>query len=367
MPQTLSDETKALLALHLVEGLSSRSTSALLDQFGTARAVLEAGPSDWAQIPYVNGSVVEKIQAIQTGNALTDEVRLLDELGVELLLRGQSGYPAGLVELAGTPAVLYMRGNYSEVDDKAVALVGSRRCTGYGRRLAEQFATGLVRAGYTVVSGLARGIDGIAHRAALEAGGRTIAVLAGGLSKIYPPEHDALARDVEKAGALLTEAPLKRPPLPNLFPARNRLISGLSRAVVVIEAAAKSGALITASHAAEQGRTVLACPGPVDSEASAGCNNLIRDGAILARSVDDILEELEGIKAAVPERPKSVPAPKLDGLEKQLWDLLQEKPRHIDDLTQGLEVPLPKVAGALMLMEMHKHVRRLPGNMYERV
>ncbi|HEV8062862.1 MAG TPA: DNA-processing protein DprA [Gemmataceae bacterium] len=364
-PSTLSDEARALLALHLVPGLGSRLTSALLERFGSAQAVLGAPPSQWLEIPYLGHKVVEHMAAARDGKAVTGEIALLEKHDVQLLIRGQANYPPDLGQLPDPPPVLYMRGTLLEADRKAVALVGSRRCTAYGRRLTEQLATGLVRAGYAVISGLARGIDGVAHRAALHAGGRTIAVLAGGLSKIYPPEHADLARDVQAAGALITESPLLMEPMAGMFPARNRLISGMCRAVVVVEAAARSGALITASHAADQGRHVLACPGPVDSLASSGTNALIRDGAILARGIEDVLEELEGVKVAKPA--STTPAPNLEGLHKQLWDLLGDKPRHIDDLVESSQVSLPQVAGALVLLEMKKHLRRLPGNLYERV
>jgi DNA processing protein len=365
LPSTLSDETRALLALHLVPGLGPRLTAALLERFGSARTTLGAPPSQWQEIPYLGHKVVEGMAAVRDGKSVAAEIELLAKHGVQLLVRGQGDYPPDLAELPDAPPLLYMRGTLIEHDRKAVALVGSRRCTAYGRRLTEQLATGLVQAGYCVVSGLARGIDGVAHRAALQAGGRTVAVLAGGLSKIYPPEHADLARDVQTAGALITESPLLMEPMAGMFPARNRIISGMSQAIVIVEAAARSGALITATHAAEQGRHVMACPGPVDSLASSGTNSLIRDGAILVRGIDDILEELEGVKAS---KPLSVAvAPRLEGLHKQLWDLLNDKPRHIDDLVEAANVPLPQVAGALVLLELKKHVRRMPGNIYERV
>src|SRR5207247_2643174 len=177
---------------------------------------------------------------------------------------------------------------------------GSRSCTSYGRRIAERIGHDLARAGWTVVSGLARGIDGAAHRGALQAGGRTLAVLAGGLSRIYPPEHQDLAAEVAASGALLTEAPMRMEPMAALFPQRNRIISGLSRAVVIVEAADKSGALITARLAAEQGREVFAVPGPVDSAASAGSLHLLRQGAKLVRNADDILEDLHALPALDP-------------------------------------------------------------------
>jgi DNA processing protein len=246
-----------------------------------------------------------------------------------------------------------------------VALVGSRQSTSYGRRIAERLAGDLIRAGFTIISGLARGIDGIAHRAALKAGGRTVAVLAGGLSKIYPPEHTELAREVETAGALVTEAAMRMEPMAAMFPARNRLISGLARGVVVIEAAAKSGALITARHAAEQGHPVFAVPGPLDSPLSAGSHHLVRQGAILIRGAEDILEELEGVKS--PVRPaESPPQVEMDDVQRRIWQFLQEGPRHIDEMVQQLQLSLPQISGALLSLEMRKAIRRLAGNKYER-
>jgi DNA processing protein len=223
-------------------------------------------------------------------------------------------------------------------------------------------------------SGLARGIDGAAHRAALEAAGRTLAVMAGGLSRIYPPEHTDLARQIEASGAVLTEASMNQEPLAGLFPVRNRIISGLSKIIVLVEAAQKSGALITASHAGDQGRTVMAVPGPVESASSGGCHELIRKGAVLCRGVEDILEELHGVSAmavaeklgasAAPPVP-SGPPPGLDETQRRIWEMLTEA-CHLDQLVQRLGLAVPQVSGALTMMEMRKAVRRLPGNRYER-
>jgi DNA processing protein len=216
-----------------------------------------------------------------------------------------------------------------------------------------------------VPSGLARGIDAAAHRGALKASGRTLAVLAGGLSCIYPPEHADLALEIQAAGALISEASMAMEPLAALFPNRNRLISGLSLGVVVVEAAERSGALITASRAGDQGRTVFAVPGPVDSAASGGTNDLIRKGAILIRSADDIREELEGVQAgAAPVLAE--PSPALDEVQMRVWQFLAEKLRHMDELTRHLGLAVPEVARTLMVLEMKKVVRRLPGNVYER-
>ena len=221
----------------------------------------------------------------------------------------------------------------------------------HGRKIAERLASDLARAGYVVISGLARGIDGVAHRGALKAGGRTLAVLAGGLSRIYPPEHADLADEVAASGALLTESSMRMEPMAVMFPARNRLISGLSRGVVVIEAA--------------QGRPVFAVPGQADSPASAGVHELLRKGAVLVRGVEDILEEFEGVRPTV-KSVKQEPRTVLDETERRIWEFLQDQPKHIDQMAQQLRLPVGQLAGTLLMMEMKKLVRRLPGNQYER-
>ncbi len=234
--------------------------------------------------------------------------------------------------------------------------------------MAERIASGLCRAGYTVVSGLARGIDGVAHAAALKAGGRTIAVLAGGLSRIYPPEHLTLADQVAGSGALLTETSMRQAPQAGMFPARNRLISGLSLAVVVVEAHERSGALITAKHALDQNRDVFAVPGQADSMASAGCLRLLREGAKLVRNVDDILEDLAGIGSPVSaqvSKPAETP-PELPLLEANVYAALESTPRHVDQIAAQLSMSIPKFSRTLMQLELKRLVKRLPGNQYER-
>jgi DNA processing protein len=281
---------------------------------------------------------------------------------------GFPGYPEALATIANPPHLIYCRGSLEARDARAVAIVGSRGCTGYGKRLAERLAGELARAGFAIVSGLARGIDGAAHRGALQAGGRTLAVMAGGLSRIYPPEHHELAEQVEKAGALLSEAPMDLDPLPNMFPARNRIISGLAQAVVLVEAAQKSGALITAEHAALQGRPVFAVPGPIDSDASAGTNALIRHGAILCRGAQDVIEELSGLVGMTSAGATASPAtlPTLDPVQQQICDYLEGQARHLDEIVQALGLSVPRLTGLLLTLEMKRIVRRLPGNRYER-
>jgi DNA processing protein len=376
MTDPLSDNVRDLLTLCLVPGVGPRLTAALLERFGSAAAVLRASSAELSAIPFITPRLAESIQQASQRADAAAELERMEKHGVRLIALGSSEYPPSLANINDPPYLLYVRGALTAADANAVALVGSRHCTDYGRRVAARLATGLVRAGVTVISGLARGIDGTAHRAALEAGGRTLAVLAGGLSRIYPPEHADLARQVEASGALLTEAKMDQGPLAGLFPVRNRIISGLAKVVVIVEAAEKSGALITAHHAAEQGRTVMAVPGSVEVASSGGANDLIRKGAVLCRSVEDILEELHGVSALVAAEKKAAsaaatspapsgPPPGMDEDQQRIWEELTEA-YHLDQLVQRLKLSVPQVTRALMMLEMKKVVRRLPGNRYER-
>lgn len=376
MAMPVPDAVRDLLTLSLVPGIGPRLTAAMLERFGSASAALRASVADLSAIPYLTPRLAESIRCAMDGVETTEELERMERQGVRLLAWGDAEYPPSLATIDDPPYLLYVRGALTQADANAVALVGSRHCTDYGRRMAARLAMGLVRAGITVISGLARGIDGAAHRAALEAGGRTFAVLAGGLSRIYPPEHADLAREVEASGAVLTESKMEQEPLAGLFPVRNRIISGLSKVIVLIEAAEKSGALITAHHAADQGRTVMAVPGSVEAASSGGTHELIRKGAVLCRGVEDVLEELHGVSAvAVSDRNAAsaadskpiptTPPPGLDESQRRIWDALTE-PRHLDQLVQGLGLSVSQLSGTLLMMEMKKTVRRLPGNRYER-
>ena len=369
MNEPLAPEVRALLTLHLVPGIGPRLTAALLERFGSAEAVLKARSHELCEVSHIGAQLAANVRAAIERADVDAELTRMAEHGVRLLALGTPEYPAALAKIPDPPQLLYVAGTLEAADDKAVALVGSRQCTPYGRRVAERLAADLTRKGYTVVSGLARGIDGAAHRGALKAGGRTLAVLAGGLARIYPPEHTDLAAEVRAAGALLSESAMAMEPMPGMFPARNRIISGLCRAVVVVEAAEKSGALYTAEHAGEQGRAVFAVPGPVDSAASGGTNALIREGAVLVRSAADIVEELEGIAPLVEKpsvEPPAVAPTGLDPLQQRIWDFLADGARHGDELAQQLGLSVPEIAGALLVLEMRRAVRRLPGNRYER-
>ncbi|MCE9533430.1 MAG: DNA-processing protein DprA [Planctomycetes bacterium] len=376
MPTPPTEELRDMLALTLVPGLGPRLTAALLERFGSAGGVRRATLEELGNVHHIGEKLARSFhESLRKANVDT-EVSLVERFNVTLLGWGMPDYPKPLSSIDDSPYMLYVRGEIRPTDANAVAIVGSRQCTPYGKRMAEKFASGLVRAGFTVVSGLARGIDGAAHQGALSAGGRTIAVLAGGLSAIYPPEHDELAKAVEASGALVSETPMGMQPLRGMFHARNRLISGLSRAVVVIEANDRSGALITARHAAEQGRELFALPANVDSPTSAGSLKLLRDGARPIRDLDDLLEDLNGIAAAPatlfsdPEpTPRKSPAlekpAEMEPLPSRIWDLLFE-PKPIDELVRELSLTIAELSRLLMTMELKKQVRRLPGNIYER-
>jgi DNA processing protein len=367
--ETLPDELHDRLALALVPGLGPRLTKALLERFGSAAAVRGASADDLRSVPLIGAKLSAAFAAALQSVDVQRERELLHRYDVRLVPIEDEEYPARLKSIADPPGLLFVRGELVRADDRAVAIVGSRQYTAYGRRAAEQLAGGLARAGFTVVSGLARGIDGFAHRAALKASGRTVALLAGGLARIYPPEHAELADTIADAGALATETPMQVPPQPGMFPARNRLISGMSIAVVVVEAHERSGALITARHAAEQGRDVFVVPGTIDSSASAGCLKLLREGAKLVRGVDDVLEDIDGLAArqtkTAPPKATAPPA-EMDQPSRAVWEFLGAGPQFIDDIARGLVVPIPELTSLLMRMELKRLVRRLPGSQYER-
>lgn len=365
----LSAEERDFLALHLVTGIGPRLTAALLERFGSPSAIRSASREELMEIPYLGAKIAGQLQAAWENPDIDAECSRLEKFGVALCRFGAPDYPAALATVAAPPQLLYIKGALEARDEQAVAVVGSRACSSYGRRIAERLGHDLARAGWTVVSGLARGIDACAHRGALQAGGRTLAVLAGGLSRIYPPEHTDLAAEVAAAGALITEAPMTMEPMAALFPARNRIISGLSRAVVIVEAADRSGALITARLAAEQGREVFAVPGAVDSVASAGSLHLLRQGAKLVRNADDILEDLQALPALDPIASASSappgPPPNLDETQRRIWEALEE--RHtVDELSRQVQLNTGELSRHLMTLELKKLIRRLPGNWYER-
>ena len=366
-----SEDLRDLLCLTLVSGVGPLTSRALLDRFGSATKVLDASLSKLKSVDGVGPKIAEKIATARQDNDAAAELALCRSAGVVLIPRGHADYPPPLQDIPDPPALLYLKGTYEPRDQIAIALVGSRRSTPYGVRIAGKLAASLARVGITVVSGLARGIDGAAHRGALNAGGRTIAVLANGLGNVYPPEHEELAAEIVSAGALVSETPLRQEPIAGLFLQRNRIISGLCLGIVVVEAAPRSGALSTARHAMEQNREVFAVPGPVDSLASQGCHRLIRDGAKLVETVEDILEELgplvREVKASREEPGIRHPGELvLSDQERMVLAWLDDDPKPIDALMMGSGMTPSQVMATLSILEMRRLVRRLPGPCFVR-
>ncbi|MCH8828392.1 MAG: DNA-protecting protein DprA [Planctomycetes bacterium] len=360
-----NQELLAALRLTLVPGLGPRTRTVLLNRFGSSVAVLQAGIDELRSVSGVGKKLAQAVNERLSKSDAEQELTRCREMGVDLILQGDSLYPRSLSEICDPPEPLFCRGTLLADDQLAVAIVGARRCTLYGRQQAERLASGLARAGITVVSGLARGIDAVAHRAAMEAGGRTISVMATGLASVYPPEHADLADEIARQGCLLSESPLGQAPVPGLFPQRNRIISGLSLGVVIVEAARRSGALHTARHAMEQGREVFAVPGRIDSLASEACHDLIRDGVTLVRGVDDILEELGPLTQPVKRSDdKQVHVPrelKLNEQEREILDHVTLEPQHIDEILRNTEMESSRVLATITVLEMKRLIRRLPG------
>jgi len=359
------EELVDALRLCLVSGVGPRTRKSLLERFGAPGAVLAAAPSQLREVEGVGEKLARHIVEAQEKIDVEAEIALCRQRGIDILIERHSAYPRALREIHDPPGVLFVRGKLKPSDALAVGIVGTRHGTQYGLRQAERLAGALARAGLTIISGLARGIDAAAHRGALAAGGRTIAVLAGGVMNIYPPEHDRLADEVAAHGALLSETPPRATPLSGMFPQRTRLISGMSLGVIVVEAAERSGALITARHAMEQGREVFAVPGNVDSRASRGCHRLIRDGARLVESADDVLEELGPLVEAAPQpdgQPIHHPAELLlNELERQVLSAIGGEATPIDRIVAETGLPVPQVLATLSVLEMRRVIRRLSG------
>lgn len=366
------DALLALLRLSLVDGIGPRLSQALLERFTTAEAVFEASEYELREVEGIGPKLASAIRRAADDVDPQAEWELARRHGAHFLRRGASGYPTMLAAIPDPPLVLYVQGTILPQDAVAVAIVGSRHATHYGTTQAERLAGGLARAGVTVVSGLARGIDSAAHRGALAAGGRTIAVLGSGLAKLYPPENRDLATQIVAQGAVISEAPMLAEPIAGAFPQRNRIISGLSSGVVVVEASDRSGALITVVHAIEQGREVFAVPGPVDSRMSRGCHHLLRDGARLVETVDDVLNEL-GPLIAPAEQPDGPAIHKpaellLNDHEKLVLQVCGEgRATSVDELIGASGLPTPQVLTIVSVLEMRRLLRRVSGNAVMRI
>jgi len=366
---TDQQRVRAYLRLHLAEGIGAVTFRNLVETFGGVVAAADAGPGRWRQVEGVGPRKVQALSEV-TDELIDTELAAVAEAGATILCIEDEAYPAALKTIHDPPPVLYALGRLRATDAVAMGIVGSRRCTHYGAEQAERFGQVLGRAGFTVVSGGARGIDTAAHRGALAAGGRTVAVMGCGLSTFYPPENADLFRRIvdEDAGAVVSEIPMGRGVESRNFPKRNRIISGLSLGVLIVEAARRSGSLITAREANEQGRAVFALPGRVDSPLSHGTNALIRDGVTLVQNLDDILDQLGemGEKMVVEEAPDAAIPAGLTETEQQLLTALGTVERSLDELVRATETPSGAAASAMTMLVLKGLVVQRPGNVFAR-
>lgn len=359
------------LQLTLTTGVGPRTLEALLDRFGSASGALQASPQDLAEVEGVGVVLSRRIRSSEFRDQALCVFSLCEESGIRILYPWELEFPRLLRELPDPPMLLYVRGEFGPSDALSIAVVGTRGATQYGRSQAERFARSLARAGLTIVSGLARGIDAAAHQGALEAGGRTIAVLGSGVAEVYPPQHAELGERIAAGGVLVSEMPPGAKPKKGMFPQRNRLISGLSLGTIVIEAAERSGALITARLAGEQGREVFALPGLVSSANSRGCHRLIKDGAHLIQDPEDVLEELgpmvEGVSLAPEETVRHPAELQLNEQENAVLQAIDVQPTDINAIVVASGLPVPRVLSTLSVLEMRRLVRRISGQLVQRL
>lgn len=353
---------KYYLGFSLTPGIGPMRLRRLLEHLGSPEQAWNAPVEELIRAGLDDASIAALLET-RRRLSLDDELGRIHRLGITLLTWEDTGYPERLRHIYAPPPVLYLRGMLDPVEPM-VALVGTRRPTPYGREVARRLAGDLARNGVTVVSGLAIGIDTEAHQAALAAGGRSVAVLACGLDRVYPPNNRRLAEEIVAHGALVSDYPPGTLPEPRNFPPRNRIISGLSLGVVVVEAGERSGALITCDFAAEQGREVFAVPGSIFSPTSRGCHDLLAQGARLVRGVEDILEELHLTRAAEQQEVRQI-VPE-NAVEATLLGLLSSEPLHIDELGLQSDLPISLLSSTLTLMELKGLIRHVGGMHYVR-
>jgi DNA processing protein len=369
------------LKLIRAEGVGPKTFVRLLKQFGTVERVMGASIHELTKVKGIGNRTAESIARTRDNFNSDKELELASKLGVWLLTLDDKRYPPALKSIYDPPPVLYVKGDFKRSDSLAAAIVGSRRCSNYGMEQSSRFSHFLSGAGFTVVSGMARGIDTAAHRGAISAGGRTIAVQGCGLKNIFPPENQKLFQSISENGACISELPLEYEPLSENFPARNRIIAGLSIGIIVIEAALRSGALLTAKAALAYDREVMAVPGRIDSPMAKGANQLIKDGARLIDSVEDVMEAIgvvgQGLSEyagnAVKKAEKDVEMPLFDmsrlnltDAEKGVYECLEAQPLHIEELIAVSGVAVGKVNASLISLRLKGLIKDLPGNMYKK-
>lgn len=356
---------EALVGLNLVGGIGSVRLKKLLEYFDKPENILKAAEEKLMAVSGIGKEIAHKITTLRQED-LSKELKLARELGLEIIAKDDLDYPSNLKQIYDPPIILYVKGRLIQEDDRALAIVGSRRASLYGRACAEKFATELAQQGITIVSGMARGIDTCAHRGALNSLGRTIAVIGSGFKYIYPEENKELAQEIARNGAVVSEFPISAPPLRQNFPRRNRIISGLVLGVLVVEAARNSGALITADFALEQGREVFALPGELTSRNSFGTNGLIKQGAKLVSCIDDIMEELDLARRCEKEPDK--PVNRIENItdDSGLYELFSESPINLDEIAMLTKLDIPRISDILVKLQLQKLIKQLPGKQFIR-
>jgi len=364
------------VVLNLISGIGYIRFKALCEKFGSADSILNAKYKDLINIGNIGTKLAEKIVNWEKTVDLEKELNLIKKSGVKVLTICDDKYPYQLKETPDPPLCLYIRGELKAEFSNSIAVVGSRRITSYGREMTQFLTSSLAYAGWHIVSGLAYGVDAAAHQATIDSSGITTAVLGGGLARLHPQDNISLARNIiEKGGAVISEFPMELSPTRRTFPMRNRVISGLCCGVLVIEAGVKSGSLITAGCALEQGRMVFAVPGRANSPLSKGCNKLIKDGAILTENLDDILKEFEflpGILSCINKSNDSIVntnsiSDKLvfTAEENLILECLELEEKNIDTISVETELPIGKLLALLVKLEMRKVIKQIPGKRFK--
>lgn len=356
---------EALVALNMIGEIGSVRLKRLAQYLGSPEEILGASRQRLTAVYGIGEKIADKIISLKQEN-IGKELALAEKLGLKIITIEDENYPLNLKNIFDPPIVLYLKGKLEPEDSFAIGLVGSRRASFYGLSQAEEFSSGLAAHGFTIVSGMARGIDTYSHKGALKSGGRTIAVIGSGFNHLYPAENKRLAEEISENGAVISEFSLDTKPLPQNFPRRNRLISGMSLGVLVVEAARNSGALITADFALEQGREVFAIPGKIDSPTSFGTNELIKQGAKLTSNVSDILEEFV-LPLAVEKKDLIKDKESLGNSEEEmLLNLISLQAIQLEELVERTEMDIPQISEVLLNLQIRKLVKQLPGKQFVR-
>jgi DNA processing protein len=359
----------AYIILNLIPGIGSVKIKELISIFSSPTNLLNASEQELDKIKGINKNIKETLSNWKTTIDYKHELELAEKGGVKIITLADEDYPQSLKEIYDPPICLYIRGSLNANTEKNIAIVGSRRITRYGKDAAKHLATAAANTGWCVISGLAYGIDATAHQAVVDTKGQTIAVLGGGLARIHPQDHIPLAREIlQNGGAIVSEFPMEFTPTRWSFPMRNRIISGLSQGLIVIEAGLKSGSLITARCALEQGRSVFAVPGEIDNPQAKGTNQLIKNGAKLTESFDDILEEFSFITNKDTRTPKQVPEEEysnLTELELKIFEELKQGSLSADNISLACAIPAGATLATLMQMQLKNIIIPLPGKKYE--